>query len=210
MRNNKGFTLMELIAAIFIGGMVTAALVLVWKTASLQTSQGQRHTIIRNQISNFQRQLYRDFYETDIITWPEAGRTSDTLLLVGLKKAKQISTTQFECFYNARPKGPTIVYAYCLDGNQVIRRYEEPVTPSGGTQVKKISDFTSSYLSKCNNEGREVLTNFSHPNGHAATLEDDGYRFTFQGTVQRTFQNRANTTPIYIEINETLLKQGGN
>ena len=66
MRNNKGFTLMELVAAIFIGGMVTAALVLIWKTASTQTSQGQRQTIIRNQVSNFQRQLYRDFFMPQI------------------------------------------------------------------------------------------------------------------------------------------------
>ena len=49
MRNEKGFTLMELMAAIFIGGMVTAALILIWKTASIQTSQGQRQTIRRNQ-----------------------------------------------------------------------------------------------------------------------------------------------------------------
>ena len=98
MRNNKGFTLMELVAAIFIGGMVTAALVLIWKTASTHTTQGQRQTIIRNQISNFQRQLYKDFYSADVITFPtktyNAQTSQNTVILAGVKKAKRLNDTQ--------------------------------------------------------------------------------------------------------------------
>ena len=34
MKNNKGFTLMELLVAVFIGSMVTIALVSIWKAAT--------------------------------------------------------------------------------------------------------------------------------------------------------------------------------
>ena len=83
MKNNKGFTLMELLVAMFIGSIVTTAIIFVWKTASLQTIQGQRHTIVQNQVSNFRRQLYLDFYNADIIT---ASQSGTALLLSGIKK----------------------------------------------------------------------------------------------------------------------------
>lgn len=208
MKNNKGFTLMELTAAIFIGGMVTAALVLVWKTASTQTSQGQRQTIIRNQVSNFQRQLYRDFYSADIITFPEVN-TTDTpdLILAGLKKAKRISSTQFQVLRYA-PQGPTIFFAYCLayvGQTTVIKRLEQEVPYSVEDPTDNISDYMSGQLDNCRNDGRVILSNFTRT---LADITPEG-NYILKGSVTRTFDDAANTTPVYIEINETLAMKGG-
>lgn len=205
--NNKGFTLMELVAAIFIGGMVTAALVLVWKTASLQTSQGQRQTIVRNQISNFQRQLYRDFYSADIITWPNADNNGSEVILAGLQKAKQVSNTHFEPFLNAHPKGPTKFFIYCRQANgREIKRYEEEVgRATTGEIIKELSAYSSNYSNTCWANGKTVLTDFIF---ESASITD-GYKYNLKGTVEKTFENRRDITPIYIVIDETLLKQGG-
>ena len=204
--NNKGFTLMELVAAIFIGGMVTAALVLVWKTASLQTSQGQRQTIVRNQISNFQRQLYRDFYSADIITWPNANHNGGGVILAGLQKAKQVSDTHFEPFLNAHPKGPTKFFIYCRQ-DRVIKRYEEEVgrIEENGEVTKELDGYSSNYSNTCWSDGKIVLTDFIF---ESASITD-GYKYNLKGTVEKTFENRKDVTPIYIVIDETLLKQGG-
>ena len=218
MRNNKGFTLMELVAAIFIGGMVTAALILIWKTASVQTSQGQRQTIIRNQISNFQRQLYRDFYGADIITWPNANTASQpVLLLTGIKKAKQLDEEHFQAFNDIQPKGPTKEFCYWIDG-QTIKRCEHKIawdpenadsTENAENGILNLSGYDEECLNTCpvSNNGvvSDVLTNFVLT---SATLTN-GYNYNLKGVVKRTFVQASGTTPIYIEIDETLLKQGG-
>ena len=219
MKNNKGFTLMELVAAIFIGGMVTAALILIWKTASVQTSQGQRQTIIRNQISNFQRQLYRDFYGADIITWPKTDTTSQpTVLLTGLKKAKQLDEEHFQAFNDILPKGPTKEFCYWIDG-QTIKRCEYSIEWSSDDNttdlenvengILELANYDEECSTKCptSNNGvvSDVLTDFDLT---SATLTN-GYNYKLKGVVKRSFVQASGTTPIYIEIDETLLKQGG-
>lgn len=214
MRNNKGFTLMELVAALFIGGMVTAALVLVWKTASTQTSQGQRQTIMRNQVSNFQRQLYKDFYSADMITFPNATNSSGTnILLAGLKKAKRISNTQFEIL-NLAPQGPTSYFVYCLDtesGATVIKRYAANLAYSDSNHIANMSSYGENLLSTCRGSGFTVLSNFSLTNATLTTTGSDPYngQYTLRGSVSRVFKDVQSTTPIYIEIDETLMSQGG-
>lgn len=213
MRNNKGFTLMELLAAIFIGGMVTAALVLVWKTASTQTSQGQRQTIIRNQVSTFERQLYKDFYSSDIITFPLPSTVSNpTLILVGLKKAKRVSNTSFTIFQSA-PQGPTTYYAYCLDtvnSVSVVKRREGIIT-GNSTTTKNLSDYGENLLNWCRG-GSTVLSDFTLV---SATMTDEGTggnyngEYNLIGSVRKVFKDVQNSTPIYIEIHETLKSQGG-
>ena len=48
---------MELLVAVFIASMVTIALMTIWKASSMQTSQGQRQSIIRNNLSILMRAL---------------------------------------------------------------------------------------------------------------------------------------------------------
>lgn len=206
MKNNKGFSLMELLAAIFIGGMVTAALVLIWKTSSTQTVQGQRQTIVRNQLSNFQRQFYRDFYGADIITYPTSNDTPQALILAGLKKAKKISSTQFEVLQNA---SPAVCFAYCFGtGNTTttLKRYEKNFDYVANNNKYNLSDCGSNILTNCQSNGKDILKDFTL--GTIGITADGTY--TLQGYIQKTFTNAANSTPIYIEVDEELFARGGN
>lgn len=217
MKNNKGFTLMELLAALFIGGMVTAALVLVWKTASVQTSQGQRQTIIRNQVSSFIRQLYRDFYAADIIADPPENSQSTngiTVLLTGLKKAKRINETQYMTFASgSHAEGPTKAFIYCLANDTTIRRYEtiigydsdNPTPTLYENGVDSASTIATTYGQTCLDNGTTLLTDFSLT---SVERETDG-RYSLRGVIKKTFADVTGTTPIIVEINETLLESGG-
>lgn len=208
MINKKGFTLMELLVAMFIAGMVTTAIVFVWKTASMQTIQGQRHTIIQNQVSNFRRQLYTDFYRADIITFPSDVDDGEDLLLAGIKKAKKISDSTFKTVSDNSTKE----FAYCIktetEGNTVVKRYinryEQEITSSD--EPIGLSDYTDDdMLSKCTTNGIPVLSNVLSMGSRF-----NGGRYILKGVVQKIFSNQANTTPIRIEIDELLLQPGGN
>ena len=197
MKNDKGFTLMELIVAIFIGSMVTAALVLVWKTSSVQTSQGQRQTIVRNQVSNFQRQLYRDFHSADIITYPPVGTNGTALLLAGIKKAQKINESTFQVL---QANEPAVFFAYCMDGTSV-KRYEETIENG----EYDLLDYGADKLSDCLPDGSVILKNFSLTKSE---IDAQG-RYRVQGKIRKTFANAANSTPIKIDIDEVFTFRGG-
>ena len=215
MRNNKGFTLMELVAAIFIGGMVTAALVLIWKTASTQTTQGQRQTIIRNQISNFQRQLYKDFYGADVITFPtktyNAQTSQNTAILAGVKKAKRLNDTQIQILRDL-PQGPSRYFVYCVpSGGGLIKRYESTITAPENF-IDNLSDYGSALTSTCINNGIDILPDFYLTSAKLEkTSETTEYagQYSLKGYVKKTFTNVADTTPVYVEIDETLGSHNG-
>ena len=200
MRNNKGFTLMELVAAIFIGGMVTAALVLVWRVSSVQTSQNQRQTIIRNQLSNFQRQLYKDFYESDVITFPDSTHSGGSMILAGIKKTDNLDLSNKTFASN----GNTTAFYYCqkpFSSHIKILRYTEPITTSG---LLNIDDYGSSKLSACRSGGKVVLERF-----YPTNISIAGSLYNLQGTIRRTFNTAAGSTPIYITVDEKLSNPGG-
>ena len=216
MKNNKGFTLMELLAALFIGGMVTGALVLVWKTASVQTSQGQRQTIIRNQVSSFVRHLYRDFYAADIIADPIINNSNPniTILLTGLKKAKRIDETHYEPFaMGSSAEGPTKAFVYCLVNDREIKRLEQIIYYDSDNPIQDLYPYGVSHQSAlatnlgatCTSNGITVLRDFQLD---LATRGTNG-QYILRGVVQRTFADVTSTTPIRVEINETLVESGG-
>ena len=200
MRNNKGFTLMELVAAIFIGGMVTAALVLVWRVSSVQTSQNQRQTIIRNQLSNFQRQLYKDFYESDVITFPDSTHSGGSMILAGIKKTDNLDLSNKTFASN----GNTTAFYYCQKTNpsSTILRYTETIASTGN--LLSLSNYGSSKLSACRSGGKVVLEDFSSTNISIA-----GPLYNLQGRVRRTFNSAAGSTPINIIVDEKLSNPGG-
>ena len=205
MKNDKGFTLMELIVAIFIGSMVTAALVLVWKTSSVQTSQGQRQTIVRNQVSNFQRQLYRDFYSADIITYPPINTNGTALLLAGIKKAQKINEFKFKVL---QANEPAVFFAYCMgtgDEESVIKRYEETISFGTGNGEYNLSNYNDSKLERCRSNGSVILRDFSLTKSE---IDAQG-RYHIQGKIRKAFANAANSTPIKIDIDEVFTFRGG-
>lgn len=212
MRNNKGFTLMELLAAIFIGGMVTAAMVLIWKVASIQTGQGQRQTIIRNQISNFERQLYKDFQEADIITFPNDGAyigntNSDGLILAGLKHVQPFERGSFYVL----PGNTAEFFAYCikLGSPNVIKKSTGTITYDSNSSTNNtysLSNYADTTIqSNCVTNGKPILSDFTLTE---VNLNTNGI-YTFEGNYQRVFTNGRETTPIKIEVKNKFYNHGG-
>jgi len=212
MRNNKGFTLMELLAAIFIGGMVTAAMILIWKVASIQTGQGQRQTIIRNQISNFERQLYKDFQEADVITFPNdhtplGNTTANGLILAGLKHAMTANTGDFYVL----PDHDAQFFAYCIDFDstpKVIKKTTGTIAFDSNSSTNNTYSLSAyagdTLLSNCRN-GSTILSDFTLTN---VNLNSNGI-YTLEGNYQRVFSNGRETTPINIEVKNKFYNHGG-
>ena len=214
MRNNKGFTLMELLAAIFIGGMVTAAMILIWKVASIQTGQGQRQTIIRNQISNFERQLYKDFQEADVITFPNdqlpiVYTSTNSLILAGLKHVQPANAGDFYVL----PDHDAQFFAYCIEvvanSPSVIKKTTGTIafdSNSSTNNTYSLSAYASeTLLSNCRNGGRAILSDFTLTN---VNLNSNGI-YTFEGYYRRIFSNGRETTPINIEVKNKFYNHGG-
>lgn len=215
MRNNKGFTLMELLAAIFIGGMVTAAMILIWKVASIQTGQGQRQTIIRNQISNFERQLYKDFQEADVITFPNdqtynGNTTSSGLILAGLKHVMPYERGSFYVL----PGNTAEFFAYCIDVEEgtpnVIKKSTGTIafnSNSSNNNTYSLSAYAGdTLLSNCLS-GRTILSDFTLTNVNLNSNVNSIY--TLEGNYRRVFTNGRETTPINIEVKNKFYNHGG-
>ena len=130
MINKKGFTLVELLVAMFISGMVTVALVSVWRGASMQTSQAMRQSVIRNNFSIFLRGLHKDITEADLILHPSennpSGFLSGGVFLLGAYNARRDLENVYAGRYGVGDNISTYFY-YCLDtttdaNNHIIRR----------------------------------------------------------------------------------------
>lgn len=216
MRNNKGFTLMELLAAIFIGGMVTAAMILIWKVASIQTGQGQRQTIIRNQISNFERQLYKDFQEADVITFPNSNNMigpSNGLILAGLKHVMPYESGSFRVL----PGNTAEFFAYCIKVEEgspnVIKKSTGTITydtTPNASNTYSLADYSTSatfttFSNNCITNGKPILSDFTLT---SVNLYSNGI-YTFEGHYQKVFTNGRETTPIKIEVKNKFYNHGG-
>lgn len=199
MRNNKGFTLMELLVAVFIGSMVTIALVSIWKAASLQTSSGQRQSVIRNNLSIFLRTIHKDLTEADIIIYPTKYLSSESsLLLVGFRNVRKESdtivpnTTSMSAFV-----AKSEYFAYCYDSakNRVLKRTASYASNS------TISDFISS-VSTCS--GTNVMDNVE---SKPVIKTDDNINYDISITVNKDFNDK--TPPVHIQFDRKFTISGG-
>jgi len=199
MRNNKGFTLMELLVAVFIGSMVTIALVSIWKAASLQTSSGQRQSIIRNNLSIFLRGMHKDITEADVIVYPTKTLTSETsLLIAGFRNARKESdviipnTSGMSAFVTGSE-----YFAYCYDAtNKRVLKRESSYAAS-----ISVSDFISS-VSTCS--GSNVMDSVD---SKPSISTDDNINYDVSIIINKDFDDK--TPPIHIEFNRKFIISGG-
>lgn len=68
MRNNKGFTLTEVLLAVMIVGLIGVTLAALTGTASRESSVGRTRMMLRNQVSAALRQLRQDVHLSSGIT----------------------------------------------------------------------------------------------------------------------------------------------
>lgn len=203
MMNKKGFTLMELLVAVFISSMVTIALVSVWKAASLQTSEGQRQAIMRNNMSIFLRMLNKDITEADTILFPSRDIPAESrgeALLVGVRNA---SRDRDNVYPLSQEIGNTFVFVYCYEpGRKIIRRKEVRLEDKEGREISELIDDHSA----CNvlQGGLAVLDNVPE---FPKIETGDNAIFNVNVRIYRDFGDRA--TPVNIESESHFVLAGG-
>lgn len=221
MKSKKGFTLMELLVAVFIASMVTIALVTIWKAASLQTSQGQRQTMIRNNLSILMRALHRDITEADLVLAPykgstgaDNGQSGGALVLVRnghLKpsgNSKQVAGPEVSSFTEGGPKyeSEPQVIAYCIQGadanNKKIRRVVAYIEGTNNEVEELVSDMVGTGgLCETGRIYMDYVADFT-------VSTDDNINYKVKVAIHKDFTD-SETPPIHIEMEKTFIKAGG-
>lgn len=213
MNNRKGFTLMELLVAVFIASMVVIALMTVWKASSMQTSQGQRQSIIRNNLSIFMRALHRDITEADLILAPDKNTSGALIVAVRnaylVKRGSNYYVEPNTISYTQDPGGPQIesepvAFAYCLEGNTIRRSAEIPLKELSTDSLEKLT-LISNAESACSS-GR-IYMDYIVSNGFDVST-DDNINYTVSLIVHKDFEGSENP-PVHIEMSKTFIKAGG-
>jgi prepilin-type N-terminal cleavage/methylation domain-containing protein len=210
MINKKGFSLMELLVALFIGGMVTIALVSVWRSASMQTSQGQRQAIVRNNFSIFMRQFIGDLTEADVILYPSKSISAvNNVVLVGAYNAKRTKSGVAPARYAF---GDSTYFYYCKDGENIRKVtgnldnnfiFEEGDTPTYVPDYKNIGSFlnTIATADNCSN-GIKVMDNVSD----ASVTSAAGGRYKVDISI---FKHFTDGVPVSINFENIFVPAGG-
>ncbi len=183
MINKRGFTLTELLVSIFIAGMVTVALMSVWRAASIQTSDTQRQTMMRNNISNFIRQIQIDISEADAVLNPysvdgreehiSGGSSCPAFTIIKNKIVDGefvVPAKNFEG--NNIDPAVGIAYVFCTD---IVFRTEIPLPLSFGDN--KIARW-SNYVRDTPEEVATVLSYVT--NAHVSTRDNTNYNIAFE------------------------------
>ena len=140
MKNNKGFTLTEVLLAALIVGIMGVALAALTSSATREGGHGRTRMILRNQLSTALRQLRQDIHGATSITFPEN---------------KLIRIEQNEA-YKAGPGSSASVIEYALDttgassptgtvpagstiGNKITRKVGNDAAQTWLSNVKKIT-----------------------------------------------------------------------
>ena len=132
MRNNKGFTLTEVLLAAMIVGIIGVALAALTTAALRESSMGRVRLTLRNQISLFLRQLRQDVRESEKMSIKTdeiiLQQTADSELGPNHKFTTQIT-------YACKPNGVCTRNGSDGNGAQVVLSYIQPGTdkfPSPG------------------------------------------------------------------------------
>lgn len=210
MKNNKGFTLMELLVAVFISSMVTIALVTIWKASSMQTSQGQRQSIIRNNLSILMRAIHRDITEADLLLAPSglAGQEGNIIVLARNAYLSKEGGANYYAIpnlmsYTKDPMGveiesEAVYFAYCLQGTKIKRSSDKPFTTK-----QTVSDLISDIEEDCEN-GKTYM---DYVTGFNVETDDD-INYSVDIIVHKNFEN-SDTPPIHLEMSKIFTKAGG-
>lgn len=198
---------MELLVAIFIGGMVTVALVAIWRSASVQTSQGQRQAVVRNNMSIFLRAVYHDITEASLILFPNATTQHDSAILVGVNNARRNSTS----FTPDRPAlGPMRWFYYCFDEEGNVRYFtgatdlivNNRIVIDGAAWTPQVVNAFLNGLPACTG-GEIVMTNVNNISLDMA----DNDKYTLDMRVYRDFGDKS--VPVNIDFSATFTAAGG-
>ena len=103
MKNNKGFTLMEILLAAMIVGVIGIALAALTTAAVRESGVARTRTMLRHQLSSMLRQLRQDIEQSSSISFSN-GSTSIELMRTYPPGPNQ-DTTQVNYYYTAGSRG---------------------------------------------------------------------------------------------------------
>ncbi len=213
MKNNKGFTLMELLVAVFIASMVTIALMTIWKASSMQTSQGQRQSIIRNNLSILMRALHRDITESDLILAPTSGQSGGLIVAARnaylVKEGSSYYVMPNTVSYSKDPEGvqiesEPIAFAYCQEGNTVRRSSEIALKELEKSSLER-SSLVSALESECSSG--KIYMDYVPSSGFDISTSDN-INYTVSIVVHKNFEG-SETPPVHVEMEKVFTKAGG-
>ncbi len=143
MRNNKGFTLTEILLAVMIVGIIGVALAALTTAASRESGVGRSKVLLRNNLSIALRQLRRDVQESSRVLYVRGnlggsvGTTAVPLLMLG-KRVDQGDGS----FYSGA--GASFV-TYCFERGSANRTTSNAIVlPSGAYDGGVITRYVSS------------------------------------------------------------------
>ena len=118
MMHRKGFTLMEVLLAVLIVGLIGVALASLTKAASRQVSVGGTRGVLRNNISTAMRQLRQDAHEATQVLWVGSSMASapTTLYTPLLVLAKNVDAAGNDIVERSVSNNNRWYVAYCFKG----------------------------------------------------------------------------------------------
>ncbi|MDR0292406.1 MAG: type II secretion system GspH family protein [Elusimicrobium sp.] len=128
MKNKRGFTLVEILVALFLTGLVMAGLVGLWVSSSNFASAGKQELLFKNMFSMAERTLYRDISEASYVTG--GSSLCNRFLTVYKNYSPDLDVPkQGRCFVAPNANSSYTIVEYCFVNNNIYRA--ERITACG-------------------------------------------------------------------------------
>jgi len=149
MINKKGFTLVEILVAMFLTGIVMAGLVGLWMSSSNFASSAQREILFKNMFSAAERQIFQDIsqasYVMDRVGINRDCESEARTMLVLFRNFTRDKKDPGWCINEG--KGEFSMVVYCADkANNKIYRVEASAPCEGTIPAYCICDNSSAVL----------------------------------------------------------------
>jgi hypothetical protein len=185
----------------------------MWRGASMQTAQGQRQAVVRNNLSIFLRGLHKDITEADLIIYPNTSISSISgALLMGLYNARRTGDTLMPG-QPALNGGRMTTFYYYLTDDGSIRRCESSINlrqadgRANPTNLQPVLITTHLNNAKCT-DGVKVMDNVN--SAEITTPDNDNERnikFNVNLHIYKEFGDKS--VPVNIEFKRTFVTAGG-
>ncbi len=134
MKNNRGFTLIEILLAAMIVGLIGLSLGAISTAALRESGVGRTRMIMRNQLSLALRQLRQDIHEATTVTIPSSGGSDMLVLTYDLaNRLGKDPADRAAVIYTLKTSGATTLPDGSTVGNEITRT----VRDSAGNEKTK-------------------------------------------------------------------------
>lgn len=209
IKNNKGFTLVEILVALFLTGLVMAGLVGIWVSASNFATSNREELLYRNAMSVASRKIQRDMAEataidTNPVQCSASGGGNTAFLEVFKNYIPGENGSSGRCIAG---EVPAIVVTYCFVGadNRINRREETINCAAPSLSCNCANSSVSGQTVKTETLAYNVVSN------PAPVAQRDGRMFNgIQITFMTTVKVGRNKRPVVMPFDKSFTFLGGN